>query len=49
MGIVEVDEGDARNLTLPLARIKRVMKSDEDVKVCYWLAIYKQLTADEIR
>lgn len=38
MGIVEVDEGDARNLTLPLARIKKVMKSDEDVKVGVSLA-----------
>lgn len=32
--IVEAEEQDVRAVGLPLARIKKVMKSDEEVKVC---------------
>lgn len=33
MGVVERDNPDFRTYPLPLARIKKVMKSDEEVKV----------------
>jgi hypothetical protein len=32
---IETGATDIKSLTLPLARIKRVMKSDEEVKVLY--------------
>jgi hypothetical protein len=34
MAVVERDNPDFKTYPLPLARIKKVMKSDEDVKVC---------------
>jgi nuclear transcription factor Y gamma len=33
MAVVERDNPDFKTYPLPLARIKKVMKSDEDVKV----------------
>ncbi len=33
MEVVEKEEMDGRSASLPLARIKKVMKSDEEVKV----------------
>jgi hypothetical protein len=35
MAVVERDNPDFKTYPLPLARIKKVMKSDEDVKVCF--------------
>ena len=35
MEAVERGEMDGKSVSLPLARIKKVMKSDEGVKVCF--------------
>ena len=38
--ISHLDPEQFKNHQLPLARVKKIMKSDEDVKVGIWLSIY---------
>lgn len=43
MGMVERDNPDFRTYPLPLARIKKVMKSDEDVKVSHSSCLFSMM------